>query len=263
MKNFQLKVKILSQTKIKDNYWHCELSAPEVARYALPGQFINIRVSDNFDPLLRRPISIHGVNGAKIKIFYEVVGKATEILAQKKKGEHLDIIGPLGNGFEYSRIAKKSSNRKTILVAGGMGVAPLVFLIEKMKFNKPLVLIGAGKKEQVLCSQEFKALGCKVIIATDDGSLGFKGKVTELLKEVLSENQQINKPENIYACGPQLMLKAVARISGENNITSQLSLERHMACGFGACLGCVVATKSGYKRVCKDGPVFWGKELIW
>lgn len=103
MKNFQLKAKILSQTEIKDNYWYCELSAPQVAKNALSGQFINIRVSDNLDPLLRRPISIHRVSGAKIKIFYEVVGKATEILAQKKKGEYLDIIGPLGNGFEYSR----------------------------------------------------------------------------------------------------------------------------------------------------------------
>ena len=184
MKNFQLQAKILSQTKIKDNYWYCELSAPQVAKNALPGQFINIRVSDNFDPLLRRPISIYGVSGAKIKIFYEVVGKATEILAQKKKGEFLDIVGPLGNGFNY--LAPGTHHLAPILVAGGMGVAPLVFLAEKLKSTKPLVLIGARIKKEILCAREFKALGCEVKIATDDGSRGFKGKVTDLLKHHLS-----------------------------------------------------------------------------
>ncbi|MCG2714573.1 MAG: dihydroorotate dehydrogenase electron transfer subunit [Candidatus Omnitrophica bacterium] len=257
MKNFQLQAKILSQTKIKDNYWYCELSAPKVAKNALPGQFINIRVSDNFDPLLRRPISIHGVSGVKIKIFYCVVGKATEILARKKKGEHLDIIGPLGNGFDYRGNIK--SKGQTILIAGGMGVAPLVFLAQKMKPSKTLVLIGAKTKKQILCRKEFKELGCIVKFSTDDGSLGFSGRVTDLLKAVLAQGLS----SKIFACGPAPMLKAVTRIACENNIDSQLSLEEHMACGIGACLGCVVSTKSGYKRVCKDGPVFSGQELIW
>ena len=257
MKNFQLKAKILLQTKIKDNFWHCELSAPQVAKYASPGQFINIRVSDNLDPLLRRPISIHGVNGAKIKIFYEVAGKATEILAQKKKGEHLDIIGPLGNGFDYRKGAKPKE--QTILIAGGMGVAPLVFLAQKLKTSKLLVLIGAKTKKQIFCGQEFKELGCAVKFSTDDGSLGLSGRVTDLLKAVLAQGTF----SKMFACGPEPMLKAVSQIACENNIDSQLSLEEHMACGIGACLGCVVSTKSGYKRVCKEGPVFSGKELIW
>ncbi|MDD5691181.1 MAG: dihydroorotate dehydrogenase electron transfer subunit, partial [Candidatus Omnitrophica bacterium] len=198
-----------------------------------------------------------------VRLLYEVVGRGTQILSEKRPGDLLDIIGPLGNGFEYLRKTAKPDSSQAVLVAGGMGVAPLVFLTEKIKFISPLVLVGARKKEQVLCLREFKALGCKLIIATDDGSLGFKGKVTDLLKEILLKKSPADRPINIYACGPQPMLKAVAQLSCENNIASQLSLERHMACGFGACLGCVVPTRAGYKRVCKDGPVFLGKELIW
>ncbi|MFA5351539.1 MAG: dihydroorotate dehydrogenase electron transfer subunit [Candidatus Omnitrophota bacterium] len=263
METAQIKAKIVSHRKLKNNYWHLEFESSLIAKSACPGQFVEVKVSDGTDPLLRRPISIHSVSKAKVKLIYEVIGPGTQILSGKKIGDFLDIIGPLGNGFKYGRTTKKSDQGKTILVAGGMGVAPLVFLAEKIRLDRPIVLIGARKKEQVLCLGEFKALGCKVIIATDDGSLGFKGKVTELLKEILIKENQINKPENIYACGPQLMLKAVSEISCENNIASQLSLETHMACGFGACLGCVVSTKSGYKRVCKDGPVFSGKELTW
>jgi len=263
MKMAQIKAKIISNKKLKKNYWHLEFESGMVAKNAIAGQFVDIRVNDSNEPLLRRPISIHGVNKTRVKLMYEIVGNGTQILSEKKPGDLLDIIGPLGNGFEYSRIAKKPDCPQAVLVAGGMGVAPLVFLAEKIKPNRPLVLIGAKKREQILCPKEFKALGCKIMIATDDGSLGFKGKVTDLLKEVLLKGVDNKKLINIYACGPQPMLKAIAQISCEDNISSQLSLERHMACGFGACLGCVVSTKAGYKRVCKDGPVFSGKELTW
>jgi dihydroorotate dehydrogenase electron transfer subunit len=259
----QTKAKIISNKKIKNNSWHLEFESAAVAKNAVAGQFVNIKVNDSNEPLLRRPVSIHGVNKTKVKLIYEIVGNGTKILSEKKPGELLDIIGPLGNGFEYLRIAKKPDCVQPILVAGGMGVAPLVFLAEKIRPHRPLVLIGAKKKEQVLCLKEFKTLGCKIMIATDDGSLGFKGKVTDLLREILSKEIKNNKPINIYACGPQPMLKAVSLICRENNIASQLSLERHMACGFGACLGCVVSTKTGYKRVCKEGPVFSGEELMW
>ncbi|MFA5063297.1 MAG: dihydroorotate dehydrogenase electron transfer subunit [Candidatus Omnitrophota bacterium] len=266
MKTFQLKAKILAQTKIKGNCWHCELNAPQVARSSLPGQFINIRVGDNLDPFLRRPISIHSVSGTKASILYEVVGKATEILTQKKKGDFLDVIGPLGSGFNYPK--PKTQNPKPILVAGGMGVAPLIFLagklteVESKKSKvKTLVLIGAKSKEHLLCVQEFKKLGCAVKIATDDGSAGFKGKVSDLLKYLLSTIDY--RLSTIYACGPKPMLKAVADISNERQISAQLSLEEHMSCGIGACLGCVVKTKDGLKRACKEGPVFLAKDLVW
>jgi dihydroorotate dehydrogenase electron transfer subunit len=226
-----------------------------------PGQFLEIKVCDNGLPLLRRPVSIHGIKGSKVKVIYEVVGEGTRILSGRGPGEFLDIIGPLGKGFTYA--AKNTGASPDILVAGGMGVAPLVFLAGKMKPDKNLVLIGARSKKQILCRSEFRNLGCKVLVATDDGSSGFKGKVTELLKEILSKQACPTGFGNIYACGPQPMLKAVAEISGREGIPCQLSLERHMACGFGACLGCVVSTKSGYKRVCKEGPVFAAEELTW
>lgn len=262
MKTLQIKVKIISNKKLKNDYWHLEFESGLIARNAVPGQFIEIKVSHGTDPLLRRPISIHGVSGGRIKLIYEVVGKGTRCLSEKRPGELLDVIGPLGNGFNPP-LGRRSPGCQSIIVAGGMGVAPLVFLAAQLKANKPLVLLGARTKEELLCRQEFKALGCKLMVATDNGSLGFKGRVTDLLKEILSKNIQADKPANIYACGPQPMLKAISLICRENNIASQLSLERHMACGFGACLGCVVSTKTGYKRVCKEGPVFSGEELIW
>ncbi|HNW38810.1 MAG TPA: dihydroorotate dehydrogenase electron transfer subunit [Candidatus Omnitrophota bacterium] len=255
----QLKVKLILNHKITGNYWHLEFESGLIARLARPGQFINIRLTDGCEPLLRRPISIHRVKASKVGIMYEVLGKGTQVLSAKQPGEFLDVIGPLGNGFTYSSAATKPVLKKNILIAGGMGVAPLVFLAEKLKLSKPLVLLGARSKKQLLCLPEFKALGCTVKLATDDGSAGFKGRVTDLLNLVLEQTEA----RGLFSCGPHPMLAAVARIARENKITAQLSLEEHMACGIGACLGCVVATGAGYRSVCKDGPVFFSEELIW
>jgi len=257
MKTFKLEAKILSQNKIKDSYWHCELSSAKVAKHVLPGQFINIRMSDKCDPLLRRPISVHGVKGERIEILYEVVGKATEILSRKKAGELLDIIGPLGNGF------KRKAAKEQIIVSGGMGVAPLVFLTQRLGGAKTTALIGARTKSQLLCVNDFKKLGCSVRAATDDGSAGFKGKVSDLLIELLRKPKTENRARNIYACGPRAMLKAISDISIKYAVPAQVSLEEHMSCGIGACLGCMVKTKEGLKRVCKEGPVFNAQDLIW
>ena len=288
MKAAQIKARIISNQRLNGNYWYLEFESGIIAQQAWPGQFVNIRVADTLEPLLRRPISIHGVKAPKVKIIYEIIGKGTQILSARKPGEFLDIIGPLGNGFDtstaykfcaserdkqkplsinpefvkgidYSRPLAKSTQAKNILIAGGMGVAPLVFLAEKLRLSKPLVLIGARSKKQILCLQEFKALGCTVKLATDDGSVGLKGRVTDLLSIVLEQT----KPLGLFSCGPHPMLKTVAQIAQENKITTQLSLEEHMACGIGVCLGCVVLTKVGYKSVCKDGPVFSSEELIW
>ncbi|MDD5129766.1 MAG: dihydroorotate dehydrogenase electron transfer subunit [Candidatus Omnitrophica bacterium] len=258
MKAKQIKARIISNQRRNGNYGHLEFESTVIAQQAQPGQFVNIKVNNTWDPLLRRPISIHGVSGSKVKIIYEIIGKGTQILSQRRPGEFLDIIGPLGHGFDCLR-PDKSGQHKNIIVAGGMGVAPLVFLAEKLKLSKPLVLIGAATKKQILCLQEFKALGCAIKIATDDGSAGFKGRVTDLLNIVLGQV----KPGSLFSCGPQPMLKAVARIACENKIPAQLSLEAHMACGVGACLGCEILTKTGYKSVCKDGPVFGSEELAW
>jgi len=274
MATAQIKAKIISNKRLKDNYgfanrranhgspayWYLEFESAVIAKNASPGQFVNIKVSQGFEPLLRRPVSIHRVKGSKIALVYKVIGTGTKILSTRRPQELLDVIGPLGSGFSYKQ-AVKTKKSINILIAGGMGVAPLLFLAEKIKLSKPIVLIGAKTKKQILGVQEFKTLGCTTKISTDDGSAGFKGRVTDLFKQVLSTADY--QPSAIYACGPKQMLKAVSEIANENKINAQLSLEEHMACGIGACLGCVVSTKNGYQSVCKDGPVFCAKELAW
>ncbi|MCX5711281.1 MAG: dihydroorotate dehydrogenase electron transfer subunit [Candidatus Omnitrophica bacterium] len=247
---YQAKGKILKNSCVGGSYFKLSIFCPKISKAALPGQFVNLKISHGFIPLLRRPISIHNVRGSNVDLLYEVVGKGTELLSRKKAGEELDLIGPLGNGFSAR------GARRAILVAGGMGVAPLLFLAEKLKKQKPLVLIGAKTRKQILCVKEFEKIGCVVKIATDDGSCGFKGRATDLLKKILVR-------VTIYACGPKPMLKAVCVIAKAKNMPAQISLEEHMACGIGACLGCVVNTTKGMKRVCKEGPVFDSGEIIW
>ena len=258
-KMVQIKTRILHKKAIQEKYFRLIINAPQIVNSAKPGQFVGIRLTDASEPLLRRPFSIHRVRGKNIELLYEVVGLGSEILSQKKPGEYLDIIGPLGNGFSYQLSA--ISYQPPILVAGGMGVAPLLFLAEKLGHANMLVLIGAKTKKQILCEKEFKELGCDVRISTDDGSKGFKGKAADLLKHLLSAKSR--EPSTIYACGPKPMLKEIAVISRDYNIPAQISLEEHMACGIGACLGCAVNTKEGYKRVCQEGPVFNTDEIIW
>jgi len=250
MKSF--KAKVLNNEQVAPHAYKMTLSALEIAKKAQPGQFVMVRVSDTRDPLLRRPFGIHNVNGAKVDILYEIAGEGTKLLSQKAPGEFLDIVGPVGNGFDCRK--PLIANRKPILIAGGMGVAPLVFLAEKLASRAPIVLLGAKTKSHILCEKDFKALGCEVKIATDDGSRGHKGFVTDLLQDTIASA--------IYACGPNPMLKKIAEISKQKNIPAQFSLEEHMACGIGACLGCMVDTVEGNKRVCKEGPVFGAQNVI-
>ncbi len=244
--------------------YHMVLEAPSVARAIKPGQFIHVRCSDSFEPLLRRPFSLHRKNGGRIEILYKVVGSGTEILSRRQSGEAVDVLGPLGNGFA-PKLSTLNSQLSTILVAGGMGVAPLVALaqeLSKKKTQKLRVLIGACSKSRILCEEEFRALGAEVSISTEDGSKGAKGLITDRLNFLLSTlNSQLS---TIYACGPNAMLKALSRIANAKRIPCQVSLEERMACGVGACLGCPVKVKAGeYKMVCKDGPVFDAEEIAW
>ena len=256
----QDKARIISNENIKGSYWHCVAESKAISKAASPGQFVNVKFGEQPEPLLRRPFSIHMVEGTRIKIMYEVLGRSTQIFSQKKAGDVLDIIGPLGNGFDYQLSAV--SRHLSVIVAGGMGVAPLVFLASKLKKRDTIVLLGAKTKNHVFCEGEFKKMGYQVKVATDDGSKGFKGKVTDLLKDILSLAIS-HKPLAIYACGPKPMLKEISVVSAKYNISAQISLEEHMGCGIGACLGCVVDTKDGYRRVCHDGPVFDAGQIIW
>ncbi|MCX5686510.1 MAG: dihydroorotate dehydrogenase electron transfer subunit [Candidatus Omnitrophica bacterium] len=256
----RLQCGISENEKIAQSFYKMRVESLYLARNSKPGQFIEVQCSDGIEPLLRRPLGVHRILKNGIDLLYEVVGKGTAMLSEKKAGEEIDLIGPLGNGFML--------NEKTILVAGGIGIAPLLALAEQLAYSKKQkihVFIGAKTKEHIICAEDFKKIGCDVSVSTEDGSRGYKGLVTNLLNKLFDD--ETIKPSNdttIYACGPVGMLKTVARIAKTNQIPCQVSLEERMACGVGVCLGCPVKVKGGeYKMVCKDGPVFNAEEIAW
>jgi dihydroorotate dehydrogenase electron transfer subunit len=254
----QFKAEILSNTKIAPDHYILSFKAPKAAERTKPGQFFNVKVDSSHNPLLRRPFGAHKIDKSKIEILYKVVGKATRILSSRKKGETLDALGPLGNPFSEPGLFNPGSE-SVVLVAGGHGVAPLYGLAWALKANAVsglTIMIGARTKGHAIGEKEFQKLGLKVRLATEDGTKGHKGPVTDLLKETSGR-------PTIYACGPKPMLKAVAKFAARHDIPCQVSLEEYVACGIGTCLGCAVKTRSGYKLVCKDGPVFDAKEIIW
>jgi len=258
--------RVIAQKELKKGCFRMTIEAPSVAKAAKPGQFIHIRCGDSRDPLLRRPISIYKINKKSVEILYNVIGKGTAILSAKKAGDTIDIIGPLGNGF---KIYKGSKSIK-LLVAGGMGVAPLMGLAEGLtegsaggrKQPKKIAILGAKTKNHILCEKEFKKLGIDVHVATEDGSMGKKCLATDLAKEIISSKKYKWSEVCIYAAGPMPMIKVLSVLMEGCSLESQVSFEEKMACGLGACLGCVVDTQAGYKRICKDGPVFNLCEVI-
>lgn len=270
----QLDTRISRNEKVAHDFYKMRLESPYLARTIKPGQFIEIRSSDSSEPLLRRPFSVHRILKNGIEILYEVLGRGTTALSQRKAGKYLDIIGPLGNGFDI-RLTAYNLPLTAILIAGGMGVAPLVALAEKLVHSpwsivhgkkKIYALLGAATKDRIICERDFKKIDIEVVISTEDGSKGKKGLVTEVLTSLLSTIDY--GPSTIYACGPNAMLEEVARIAGLLRIPCQVSLEEYMACGVGVCLGCPVKVRSKtvgyeYKMVCKDGPVFDAKEIAW
>ena len=253
MKTKQLQVKVKDIKKVNDNIFRLILSSPYLANTSCPGQFLHAKICST---ILRRPFSIHNIKGKDVHILFKVRGKGTEILSRYKKGETLDVIGPLGNGFN---LKKSSPGATNILVAGGIGVAPLMFLVQKLK-GKSLVLLGARTKNEIVCEPEFKKLGCKVGVATEDGSKGMRGTAIELLRKALMNSK--GAKTNIYACGPEAMLYRINKVIDHYpNLECQVSFEQFMGCGLGICCGCTIETIHGYKKVCKDGPVFNIKDV--
>lgn len=234
---------------------------PHIAQFSHPGQFINIKVSNNYVPLLRRPFSIHRIDRDKgwFEILFKIIGQGTDALAHSEVGAKLDILGPLGNHFHI-----ESTIDQAILIAGGLGIAPLLFLAEELKQkNCPSILFYGNKTKAEICAlREFEAIGVAYFLATEDGSTGLKGRVTDLISE---HHEALTSPNSmIYACGPNPMLQRIKEIMEMMGRTCQVSLETMMACGFGVCLGCVVNSSSAsnpYKYACKDGPVFYTSEI--
>ncbi len=259
MQLFQKKVPILNQVNVGPEYLRMGLAFGELARIARPGQFVMVRLPDRRIPLLRRPFSIHSrlVERGEVcgfELLYKVVGQGTEALSKMKAGEVLDVLGPLGNGYSCAQ-----DIRDVFLVAGGVGVASLYYLalaLAEHRAVKSTVFLGGYSASDILCREGFESMGTKVRITTEDGSLGEKGVITSLLQKELDLD---GRPDMIYACGPQAMLKAVGDIAAMHSVSCQISLEPAMACGFGVCLGCAVE-KAGspgtYFHACADGPVF-------
>ncbi len=247
----QAKCRVAANQLLCGNFYKLVLPNKSMAAKAKPGQFVNIRVDKGSDLLLRRPLSIHLVKGDQLEIIYKVVGRGTEKLAQFKVQEQIDVIGPLGHGYTLTE-------GKTILVGGGTGIASLAFLAAALKskyHQPPMALIGAKTKTELLCAEVFAQLGCTVKTATDDGSQGQPGLVTELFREIVAIFS--THPSMVYACGPLPMLRELIKLCRHFRIPCEVSLEEHMGCGVGACMGCVVkGVKGEYLRVCKDGPVF-------
>lgn len=210
-----------------------------------PGQFVNIKLDGLY---LRRPISVCDAEEGKLTLIYKVVGKGTEQMRDMTEGT-LDILSSLGNGYDTSL-----SGERPLLVGGGVGVPPLYLLAKELRSEgkEVSVILGFNTKEEIFYEEEFKALGCKVYVTTVDGSYGIKGFVTEAMKEI--------DYTYFFTCGPEPMLKAVWNASATSG---QLSFEERMGCGFGACMGCSCKTLTGFKRICKDGPIMMKEEIIW
>ncbi|MBR0289306.1 MAG: dihydroorotate dehydrogenase electron transfer subunit [Selenomonadaceae bacterium] len=238
---------ILSNEEVAEKIFRLIVDAPELAKISRAGQFVQVKISDEFT--LRRPLGIASTADGKIKIFYRVVGRGTENLSARRVGETLNILGALGNGYT-------PRDGKILLVGGGMGMAPLLCAAEN--FSADVLIGGRTKDEVTFWQEEFRPHVEKIFITTDDGSYAKKGFVIDLLPEVLSaENYSA-----IYTCGPEIMMRGVAKFAAEKNIPCEVSFEKRMACGLGACLSCSIDTVDGRKKVCKDGPIFDAQKVF-
>ena len=244
---------VKSNSEVMPGVYLMWLESPEIASTAMPGQFVMVQCGD--ETLLRRPLSIHKVDDKKtgLALLFTVAGKGTHWLSQRKAGDIVDIFGPLGNGFYVN-----SNSKNLLLVAGGIGTAPLGFMAQKAagKGYPVRFLYGAATASQLYPMQSLPP-EIEIITATEDGTAGRKGMITDLLPDYLDREDQV------FACGPLPMYQTMAQMPELRNKLVQVSLEMRMGCGLGFCYGCTVKTKSGLKQVCKDGPVFDLEDILW
>ena len=246
MKYF-LKVPIVEIERLTVDLFRFELESREIAANCKPGQFVNVKVADEDYPLLRRPLSIHSTDGtSRFELVFRVVGMGTKLLAARVTGEHLDLIGPLGIPFDID------PERHALLVGGGVGIPPIHALLQEiLKRRIPhTAIVGLRNADEIGLAGMIPEQAAECMIATDDGTLGHHGFVTELLEDRLS------KDAAVYACGPHPMLMKIVNLTKKASVPTQISFEQQMACALGACIGCSIETNSGYQRVCTEGPVF-------
>jgi dihydroorotate dehydrogenase electron transfer subunit len=260
MSQYQENATIIRFEQLTADNIRLTLQADNIAATARPGQFVMIRTATGKDPLLRRPFSIHqtSTNG-RIQILFKITGRGTGLLAHSKEGERLSVFGPLGHGFEIYE------NRPVCLVGGGMGIAPMLFLAKKISTLKKdsstdHILFGGRTRQEVEpLVHDFEQVGMRLVTATDDGSYGKKGFVTEVIQSLSLPRDTV-----VYGCGPEAMMKQLHIYCQVKKMECQVSVESVMACGMGACLGCNIPAKDGhYVHVCYEGPVFNAEELVW
>jgi dihydroorotate dehydrogenase electron transfer subunit len=265
---------VITHWEVAPSYFRLALGSSDGFVVPKAGQFFMVKTERRWKSFLRRPFSVHRYTCDErgrcfhLEILYKVVGQGTDELSQVRPGEGVDLLGPFGRGFSVEGKVKKAS-----LVAGGVGVAPLFPLAEGLTRRgvKTRLFLGAKTREEILCVKDLQGLGVEIIVATEDGSLGYKGTVCELLMTTLSVDGERSAWDRTYACGPWEMLRELSAICSRFEMPLEVSLEARMACGFGACLGCSAKAKSEsasgspavYKLVCRDGPVFDSQEVVW
>jgi len=250
------RVTVVANEQVASGVGLVVFDAPRTAAAVLPGQFVHVRIAEGASFLLRRPFSVHRVRGGRIEVLYQVVGVGTRALAESAPGALMDLIGPLGHGWEIP-----PQTAHALLVAGGLGAAPLGMLAEELAARGVAVTVAAGapSEERLLARSLFEEVARRVELATDDGSCGTAGLVTGVCERLLADEAL----DVVYTCGPEPMQRIVASQAAAAGVPCQVSLERLMACGIGACLSCVVPTTDGLKRACVDGPVFDAARVVW
>jgi dihydroorotate dehydrogenase electron transfer subunit len=252
-KPFLGKATLLSNEAVMPNVFQLRVQCPEIASKAKPGQFVMVKCGDQ--TLLRRPISIFDASGPseQLSLLIASIGKGTEWLSLRQPGEEIDILGPLGHGFSVDE-----KSERILLIGGGMGIAPLNFLAEKAgNMGKKVTLVLGARTGELLCPSSSLPEVDECVFCTEDASVGIKGRVTNCPDNYIEEADQI------FACGPLPMYRALAKDNRFANKSMQVSLEVRMACGIGLCYGCTVKTRQGLRQVCEDGPVFEMSDVLW
>ncbi|OGX34425.1 MAG: hypothetical protein A3C36_03265 [Omnitrophica WOR_2 bacterium RIFCSPHIGHO2_02_FULL_52_10] len=261
MRKIQGIYKVASNEKLCPKFYRLCIDAQPIAKKVLPGQFIHIRTKDGFEPFFRRPFSVYRAK-KHVEVFYEVVGPGTKIMSHMAKGDDIDVLGPLGTPFTFP----PKGTKQVVMVAGGIGIAPFLMLSDvlcreratALRGAELILLYGGRTRGHVYPMKEFKENGCQVHVATDDGSVGTKGRVSELFPKIHADR----KTTFLYTCGPAPMMASVQAFAKKHGLHGEAACEEVMACALGACLGCSIKTTKGYKTVCCDGPVFDLHEVI-
>ena len=260
---YDIHTTVLSNEAVAEAHYLLRCECAEIAQHARPGQFVHVMISQDTGMLLRRPFTIYTVEGREITMLYQIIGEGTKRLSEMPKDAPLQVLGPLGNTFDFT-----VKPEPAILVGGGAGIASLMLLAVALRRNgiHTLGLVGAQHHARLLSVTDLESIGISVHIATDDGSVGHHGYVTDILTDLLEDTAW--QCPTVYACGPHGMLSAVAKITVGFEVPTQIAMENRMGCAMGVCLGCVCPVRTGpssveYQRVCTEGPVFNAVDVAW